>query len=101
MTPLGPLWYNSNMTAKLNDDLQKEIDAHAGQPVTVEHPGTQKVYVIVDQETHQRAMDALRKQEDLDAIQAGIDAMEAGHTIPVAEVDERIRQEFGFRPRGA
>ena len=44
------------MTPKLNDDLQREVDAHAGQPIRVEHPGTNEVYVIVDNDTHERAM---------------------------------------------
>lgn len=87
------------MTAKLSDDLQKAIDARAGQPIKVEHPGTRKVYVIVDNDTHERAMRALQEQENLDAIQAGIDAMEAGRTIPLAEADKQIREELGFPPR--
>ncbi len=87
------------MTAKLSDDLQKEVDAHAGQPIKVEHPGTHKVYVIVDHDTHQRAMRALQRQEEVDAIAVGIDAMEDGRTIPLAEADRQIRQELGFHAR--
>ena len=87
------------MTAQLSNELQKAVDAHAGEPIKFEHPGTHKLYVIVDNDTHERAMRALRKQEDIDAIQAGIDAMEAGRTIPLAEADKQIREELGFRPR--
>ena len=82
------------MTPKLSDDLQKALDANAGQPTKVEHPGTHKLYVIVDNETHEQAMEALRKQQDHDAIQAGVDAMEADRTIPLAEADQQIRQEL-------
>lgn len=39
------------------------------------------------------------QQEELDAILAGIDALEAGPTIPLDEADRRVRQEWGFRPR--
>ena len=88
------------MTAKLSNDLQKAVDAHAGQPIKVEHPGTHKVYVIVDYEMHERAMQALRERDDIGAIQAGVDAMEAGRTIPLAEADRQIREELGFHPRG-
>jgi len=52
------------MNAKLSTDLTKAIDAHAGQPIKVEHPGTHEFYVIVDSDTHERAMRALREKED-------------------------------------
>ena len=42
------------MTAKLNDELQKEIDAHAGQPFEVEHPGTHKLYYLVSSEKYEQ-----------------------------------------------
>ena len=86
------------MTPKLNDDLQREVDAHAGQPIKVEHPGTHKVYVIVDNETHERAMRALREREDLASIARGIEQMEAGEGRPLAEADSAMRKELGFPP---
>lgn len=89
------------MTPKLTNELQKAVDDRAGEPITVEHPVTHKLYVLVDSDTHERAMAALRRQEDLDAIQAGVEAMQAGRTIPLAEVDRRIRQELGFPSRDA
>ena len=87
------------MTAKLSDDLQKAVDAHAGQPIKVEHPGTHKVYVIVDSDTHERAMQALREREDRASIARGIEQMEAGEGRPLAEADTAIRKELGFAPR--
>jgi len=87
------------MTAKLSDDLQRAADAQADTPVAAEHDGTQKVYYIYTEHMHHKASQALRQQEDLDAIQAGIEAMEAGRTIPLAEADRRIRQELGFRDK--
>ena len=86
------------MTARLNDDLQREVDAHAGQPINVEHPGTRKVYVIVDKDTHERAMKALREREDLASIARGIEQMEAGEGRPLAEADSAMRKELGFPP---
>jgi len=88
------------MTPKLTDDQLKEVDAHAGQPIKVEHPTTHKVYVIVDNETHERAMRALQEQEDLAAIQRGLDDREHGREQPLDEVDAEIRAEFGFPARG-
>jgi hypothetical protein len=86
------------MTAQLNDDLQKEIEAHAGQPFQVVHPGTRKLYVIVDNDTHQRAMQALQEREDLASIVRGIQQMEAGEGRTLAEADAAMRKELGFQP---
>ena len=86
------------MTAKLNTDLQKEVDAHGDQPILVEHPGTHKVYVIVDNDTHQRAMQALREREDIVSITRGILQMEEGEGRPLSEADTAMRKELGFPP---
>ena len=88
------------MTPKLTDDQLKAVDAHAGQPIKVEHPTTHKLYVIVDNDTHERAMRALHEQEDLAAIQRGLDDRKHGREQPLAEVDAELRTEFGFSARG-
>lgn len=87
------------MTPKLTDDQRRALRSHPEGAVPVEDEQTHKVYVIVDQEVHLRAMEALREQEDLAAIQAGINEMEAGRVIPLEEVDARIRQRLGMPPR--
>lgn len=66
------------MTPKLSDELSAAIDASEAGVLQVVHPGTNRLYVVVDAETHQKAMDALQKRDDLEAIQAGIKDMEAG-----------------------
>jgi hypothetical protein len=87
------------MTPKLTEEQRQAIRAGRGKPVPVEDEQTHAVYVLVDQETHRRAVVALRQQEDLAAIQEGITQMEAGQGQPLAEVDAEIRKEFGFSPR--
>lgn len=86
------------MTPQLSNDLQKAVDDHAGQPIRVEHPVTHKVYVIVDRDMHERAMQALRERDDLASIARGIQQMEAGEGRPLAEADTAIRKELGFPP---
>ncbi len=88
-----------DMTPKLTDDLQKAVDEHAGQPITVEHPVTHKLYVIVDSDIHERAIAALRQQEDIVAIQQGIDAAAEGRESSLEEADAHIRNELGFPSR--
>jgi predicted transcriptional regulator len=87
------------MTPKLTDDQRRALRSRPEGPVPVEDEQTRKVYVIVDQEVHLKAMEALRDQEDQAAIQAGIDDMEAGRVVPFEEVDARIRQRLGMPPR--
>ena len=91
--------YNEDMTAKLPTELRQAIqDSPDG--LRLEDDQTQAVYVVIDEETHRRAMRALREQEDHAAVREGIEQMEAGLGRPFAEVDAEIRRELGFRPRG-
>ena len=85
------------MPPKLSDDLQKAVDEHIGdEPIRAEHPGTRKVYFIYNEEMHERARIALQEQNDLAAIQAGIEDMEAGRVTPIAEADVLMRERLGF-----
>ena len=84
------------MPAKLNDDLQRAVDAVSPQPLRAEHEPSHKVYFIYNEEMHERASMALQEQNDLDAIQAGLDDMEAGRVTPVAEADAIMRKRLGF-----
>ena len=84
------------MTAKLSDELQRAIDAHQGRPVEVEHPVTHKMYVLIEQPTHARAMKALEQQKVTRSIQAGIDDMEAGRGMPIEAADRMLRKKLGF-----
>jgi predicted transcriptional regulator len=65
----------------------------------VEDDEMQQSYVLVDRELHDRAMLALKQLEDLAAIQAGIDDLEAGRVVAFEEVDARIRAKLGISPR--
>ena len=85
------------MKVSLSDEQRLALDQQP-EGIEVEDSQTQKVYVLTDAEVHRRAMQALKRQEDRDAIQAGIDDMEAGRVIPLEEVDRQIRKELGFGP---
>ena len=82
----------SRETRKLKE-MADALHADNGD-VRVIDPDTQRVYVLVDDETHKRAMEALRQREDLEAIQAGIADMEAGRMMSVDEAHERTRQRL-------
>ncbi len=84
------------MTAIMSEELQKVVDAQKGMPVKVEHPVTHKMYVIVEQPTHEQAMLALRKQKAIAGIQAGVNDMEAGRGTPIEKAETQLRKELGF-----
>jgi hypothetical protein len=84
------------MVAKLTADQQRELDATPGGAIRIEHPSTHAVYVLVDELTHERAMRALREQEDRAAVAEGIAQMEASEGRPLADVDAEMRKDFEF-----
>ena len=87
------------MTPKLTDELSAAIDASEVGSVEVVHPGTNRLYCVVDAETYRKAMDALHRRETLEAIQAGIDDMEAGRTMSVEESRRLTLEHLLSRPQ--
>lgn len=81
------------MIPKLTDELREAIEAGNGE-AQVEDEQTQKVYVITDLDTHREAMEALRRQQDCEAIARGIEDMEAGRATPVDQVHSDLREEL-------
>jgi hypothetical protein len=80
------------MTPKLTAE-QREALGHSNGLVPVEDDQTNRLYFLVDPKT----LEALKRQEDLAAIQAGIDDMEAGRVISLEELDSRIRSRLGLK----
>jgi hypothetical protein len=88
-------WYNLYVNPKpLSPDLAKALHAAGDEPLPVIDPSSQNVYFVVDEQTHRKAMAALRQREDLEAIQAGIDDMKAGRSAPLAESFDRIEKQL-------
>ena len=90
--------YNTIMTPKLSEDQRQALRNHASGLILVEDEQTQQRYVLVEREIHERAMQALQQQEDLAAIQSGINEMEVGNVVTFEEVDARIRAKLGIPP---
>ena len=80
----------------LSEEQRLALLAGKGSPVTVRDDRSNAVYVLVDAETHQRAMEALQQQSDIEAIAEGIHDMQAGRVLTLEEMDQRMRDEFGF-----
>jgi hypothetical protein len=86
------------MAAKLTRE-QREAVRQEGGPVAVEDDETQARYFLIDEELHQRAMEALEERDARRAIRVGIDDLEAGRVVPFAEIDARLRQKLGLPAR--
>ena len=84
------------MTPKLTDEMRQALQQQPGGPVEIPDDESQRVYVLIDAELHERAMRALQQQQDWESIQEGIAQADAGDTMPLQEADRRIREEFGF-----
>lgn len=82
------------MIVKLTKELAAALHATGEGELEVVDPETLRLYLIVDSEIHRRAMEALRCQQDRDAIAQGIAEMEAGEGIPVDEARRLTRQQL-------
>ena len=69
------------MTPKLSQELVDALKAAGNGELEVVNPNDNCVYFVVDGDTHRKAMDALRRQRDRDAIANGIAQMEAGEDV--------------------
>lgn len=84
------------MIAKLTKEQIDALHASRDHELEVIDPDTQKAYVVVEREKHDRAMDALRRQQDREAIAEGISQMEAGLGKPLNQAMQDISERLGF-----
>lgn len=82
------------MIAKLSKELAAALHASGDSELEVVDPDTARTYFLVDRDTHRRAMEALRHQQNRDAIAQGIAEMEAGQGIPVEEARKLARDRL-------
>jgi hypothetical protein len=68
--------------------------------VSCEDTTTHRVYFLVDEQVHRRAMQALKQQQDLEAIRKGVAEMEAGGGTLLQDARQQLAQELGFSVSG-
>ncbi len=83
------------MIVRLPKEITDELHATQGE-LRVTAPSTSRVYVLMDDETHRRAMHALRMQEDWEAIQEGAAQADRGETVSINEAKAKLNRQFGF-----
>ncbi|MEZ6125573.1 MAG: hypothetical protein R3C49_20705 [Planctomycetaceae bacterium] len=80
---------------KLTEEQKAALQQHP-DGILCEDVASRRVYVIVEEDIHQRAMRALKQQQDLAAIREGVEQMQAGGGTPIAEAREQLARELGF-----
>jgi predicted transcriptional regulator len=71
------------------------------QGVSCEDADSARTYFLVEESVHLRAMQALKHQQDLEAIRRGVAQMDAGKGTPVEEVRQQLARELGFSVSGS
>ncbi len=84
------------MITALNQELITALHAAGEGELEVVDPETLRTYVLIDSDTHHRAMDALRRQQDHDAIAAGLVQLKAGEGQLLDEAFQNIRTRLGL-----
>ena len=85
---------------KISEEQRAALQQHP-EGVSCEDTDSARIYFLVEESVHRRAMQALKSQQDLDAIRRGVAQMEAGSGTPVAEVRQQLAQELGFSAQGS
>ncbi|MEO8497329.1 MAG: hypothetical protein ABI614_19840 [Planctomycetota bacterium] len=83
------------MIAKLTQEQLDALHATGDERLSVVDPTNNRLYVLVDA----ASLHELERQKTHRAIQAGLESMEAGGGISLAQADAQLRQELGFPPR--
>jgi|CXWL01.1.fsa_nt_gi hypothetical protein len=83
------------MIAKLTKDQVDALHAAGDERLHIVNPMNKRLYVLVDA----MALQVLERQETHRAIQAGLDSLESGGGISLAQADDQLRDELGFPPR--
>jgi len=84
------------MATELSKELAAALNATGENELEVVDPDTRRKYFVVDADIHRRAMEALRRQQDRDAIAQGLAEMEAGQGKPLDQAFADMRGRLGF-----
>ena len=81
-------------TLELNEDVAMALKASHSQTLSVEIPGFESRFVLVEQSTYDEATAALEYQRNVEAIRVGVRQMEAGMGRPLDEAMDDIREKL-------
>lgn len=84
---------------KLTDEQIQALEHCEGEPLSLEVPGSNRRFVLVEQSSYDEAMAALVLQRNVEMIREGMADVEAGRVLPLDDAMEQIRRELGFSQR--
>ncbi len=82
------------MDLELNPEIIDALHAAGEKPLRVVDPHTNRAFIIIDEETHQQAMEALRKTQDQQSVARGVAEMDAAQGKPIGEAIQGIRNRL-------
>ena len=80
---------------KLTEEQRTALQENP-EGVLCQDDATNRVYCLVDRELHEKAMRALKQQQDLDAIRRGVAEMQSSDGTPLNEARAELAKELGF-----
>lgn len=84
---------------KLNEEVAQALMKCHGEPLTVEVPGSNRHYVIVDADVHRAVVEAAEKQRIHESLKKGFDDIKAGLGKPVdtafLDIRKRLKEKLG------
>lgn len=84
------------MAMELTRELAAALHASGDSSLEFVDPQTRRTYVLVEVETHHRAMQALDRQQSHAAIAEGLAQMQAGDGKPLDVAFSDLREKLGF-----
>ncbi|MEO8268468.1 MAG: hypothetical protein ABI557_02035 [Aureliella sp.] len=84
------------MTVELTQELAAALHASGERGLELVDPQTRRTYVLVDVETHHRAMKALDRQQSHAAIAEGLAQMQAGEGKALDQAFSDLREKLLF-----
>lgn len=84
---------------KLTEEVAQALMKCHGEPLTVEVPGSNRHYVIVDADVHRAVVLAAQKQRIHESIKKGFEDIKAGLGKPVedafSDIRKRLEEQIG------
>ncbi len=84
------------MTVELTQELAAALHASGERGLELVDLQTRRTYVLVDVETHHRAMKVLDRQQSHAAIAEGLAQMQAGEGKALDQAFSDLREKLGF-----
>jgi hypothetical protein len=79
------------MSPTLSPEMLAAVNAAGDVGVELVDPVTHKLYVLVSREVHTAAMNALRREDDRNAIVRGLSEIDRGEGIPLDAAAKMLR----------